>query len=1273
MLSAAASAASGSSTATAAPEEALLLSSLVQSFHPTPLEHAYSNYILATHFSIPPPDYSNDNHHGNNNNGGNDYYECDNIRLSGRNAAPFLSTAVLLLGSSSSSCKGGVGTEEDGDNSNNNCINIATTTIIDRQFLKLAWHMVDPEEIGTLTSRKQFYVLLRLIAMAQAGFFPREEVVTEGKVASMLRIFQQGSHLAVPPPTFAAENESVRPSVARLLEAYPPPPSSYSQSSLLFNNNVGGNVDIIIINNNNNMTITPPPSSSSTSMTIMSVHDAFDALVSDEAKDLPLPSLSLVKVAAGEVEEEDDDLVVENHHHINNNDNNNNNLEQEEKNGYNNNDDDADALIMEGRDEEEKEEDVVFGSFEDINNAFPLVSTSSSSPHHRHQTMDIYDGHNKFSACNVNDIQDAHHGQMNIGVDDDGDGKFEGEGQCYEDAEDYYSINHVIRKDDLHDIDKEGLDEVDSVVRDNAVGDEDHHFNYDCDEDDFGDFEEFPPLPSVEVGDIDFEVGSGAVQGDDGDSNAIVANRNMVSLADEDTEVGISCPNFDHVLRIQEEMPPSKGHNNIVVWEDGTATTTYNSVNTQINLSSAFDGLLDVEDAPLPPLESFYSAPIGAESGNMDVDEFCEFETASAGAATEKVELTSVKEGNYFNDDVKGPQPCNDQGTNDEDIELHGTKLDGKKAGRIIVVNGEYDLSSVFDAFGKTRDAPLPCLDSILPSADERDSENVAGTGILGEEIKVDDDVFDDFDGGKVKCSIGDYFSSIKVNGECNATRNGVSSGFGDFCEVQDAPMPSLNPIPPSEERHFDNFVGILGDEIEEDNDDFGDFEGVIKKCSVDDNYEDANVITEDSLFHPLAESIDALPLTTSFGSFDGQGENVLSRETICDASNFEIPSFTDCQVANHSHCINSSAMLDSAASGVNESEEFAETEAALHLNYADQLDSLQVVSKNYADEESLGQFDDNREAGIHNSAEELPVFDASISERLTETDISVIDSLSAIDNDIDSKARGAIFGGENEGDFSQFESHIKMEEHLENIEGRAYAEESYKENSDNLDEFDAGFGDFTSFEETNHQAISRKCDLEALICRDFEHESNRLVGCWKHIISVVEHDMQQGSKMMSHLANNISAADRAAIIKSVKLREYIRGLAEVVRIVRSITATIGELLCVDKNIEVHESTLSQWNDEVIIADAIVIEFLWSQIVSVAVELRIVSQAPQLETVIEIRNQYSSTEKADLCQLTLRSLLVGGSCTTSSVTWRDKKYMACAANFCANRMPELKI
>jgi hypothetical protein len=739
----------------------------------------------------------------------------------------------------------------------------------------------------------------------------------------------------------------------------------------------------------------------------------------------------------------------------------------------------------------------------------------------------------------------------------------------------------------LHDIDQEGHVQVDSVVQDNAFDNEDNHFNYDCDEDNFGDFEVFPPIPSVEVGDKNLEVGSEAVQCDDGDSNVIVANTNMAGLVGEDSEVGISCPNFDHVLSIQEEISSSKGHN-ITVWEDSTATTTNNSVNTHINLSSAFDGLLDVEDAPLPPLESFYSTTFGAESGNMDVDadydEFCEFETAIAGVTTEKDELTAVKEGNFFSDDAKKPQPCSNQGTNDEDIELYGKKFDG-----------------VFDAFGKTRDAPVPGFGSILPSADERDSENVSGTG-------------------------------------------------------------------------------ILGDEIEEDNDDFGDFEGVVEICNVDDNYEDANVIIEDSLFHPLA---DALPLTTNFGSFDGQGENVLSRETICNASNFEIPSFTDCQVANHSHNINSSA------SGTNECEEVAETEAALHVNDVDQLDSLQEVSKNYvhdvcgkvaslkvniegqsnADEKNIGQLDDCREAGIQNSAVDVPEFHASFPESLTETEFSVIDSLSAIDNDVNSKARGA-FGGENEGDFSQFESHLITDEHLENIQGRAYTEESYKENSVNQDEFDAGFGDFASFEETYHNAISRKCDLESIICRDFGHEFNRLVGCWKHIISVVEHDLQQGSKMMNHLANNISAADRAAIIKSVKLRDFIRGLAEVVRIVRSITATIGELLCTDKNIEVHESTLPQWNDEVIIADAIVIEFLWSQIIYIAIELRIISQPPQLETVIEIRNQ--STEKADLCQLTLRSLL-GGSCTKSSVTWKDKKYMACAANFCANRMPELKI
>ena len=155
----------------------------------------------------------------------------------------------------------------------------------------------------------------------------------------------------------------------------------------------------------------------------------------------------------------------------------------------------------------------------------------------------------------------------------------------------------------------------------------------------------------------------------------------------------------------------------------------------------------------------------------------------------------------------------------------------------------------------------------------------------------------------------------------------------------------------------------------------------------------------------------------------------------------------------------------------------------------------------------------------------------------------------------------------------------------------------------------------------------------------------------------------------MEYISSSLSSNDRWHIIKSRKLQEYLSSLGGCVRLIRLITATIGDLLCIDKDIEVQESTLSQWNNNAIVANAIVIEYLWNEIAAKAVENDI--DLPKLESVVEIRSRpstFDSLQVNHLCQLTLHvTVEEEGTCTQSSVMWNGKRYMACAANFCANR------
>ncbi len=1208
------------------------LTSLVQSYHPTPLEHAYANYILATHFSIAPPDYSLTttaaSSFGNNvNNSSVNNYEYDNIRLSGRNAAPFLSTAV---GSGS-----GGGIALGGGNGINN--NNHSSNTIDRQFLKLAWHMVDPDEIGTLTSRKQFYVLLRLIAMAQAGFFPVEVVqpsstVSSGEsnnnnnnnnnndvtIATILRIFEQDSHLAVPTPTFAADNEHLRPSVARLLEAYPPPPPPPSSQSLLCSN-IGGGYGTNML--------------SPTNMTMMSVHDAFDALIGEEAKDRPLPSLlSVMEAAAAAGEAGGDvggggdrsgggDVPVENLEEV-----------PQEENGN------VESLNM------EDEEDEVFGSFEDT------TTTSSSVPtqtKHADLQGDFHDHaadyEDKFvTHNNVNDQQLL--SNETEYDDDDMDGNFGGDSERKEEC----SADVIIANRDLH----HNMDDIvvaDSVVHtdDDDVNDEvnDKEINDQCDEeedlDGFGDFEVVAPPPSAVDVETTMQVGYGALKAFYDDGNASGTKSNMVAPAAEEFEDDVSFSTFeapDSLERNQDEV--GKKWEEISSCNDiATSTTANNSDNKQYNLSSAFDGLIDVEDAPLPPLGSFYAATMtGDESGVALSGHMCVLADYDGIAAAEGNKCVSeVEEGNYFLIDVSE----NVQEMTDEDVEVPYAKSDDGK-------------------FGK--------------------------------------------------------------NGGDDATRNGVPSVFDAFGEAQDAPLPSLDPIvlPPfsADNRDSYNAAGALVDEIIDGNDDFGDFESVTEKCNLDDNNfitiddANANTINESSLFHPLANSNNMLlswsdtngvPSTVGVGNCDGLEENMpINRNSASDSNHQNLEPSVDIN-GEAFHNGNHAQIMNTGANTLNGSDEFGVSGAIppLHVQSistsADEVIFCDVDGRVDAadecetkDDESFGQLESFQvvfKDDVHDVGDQLASLELVMNglHKIEEQDFGRFDGFPEVEHH-DGADELPKYGVSKPAiqESNQFESHLHIDTTLGNAEVSAHAEKAPSsshsdvpdddmmvEDVGNADDFDEGFGDFSSFEEAAaHQNTDSKGDLETIIRSELGHEFGRLVGLWKRVIIAVEHDMQKGSKMMDSLANNQSAVDREIIIKSKKLRAYICGLAEFVRLVRSITASIGDLLCVANDIEVHETTLSQWNNDVMIADAIVIEYLWLRIASEAVALRIMSQVPHLESVVEIRNQFNftATQKDDVCQLTLRPR-VGGSCTQTSVLWNGKRYMACAANFCANRMP----
>lgn len=245
------------------------------------------------------------------------------------------------------------------------------------------------------------------------------------------------------------------------------------------------------------------------------------------------------------------------------------------------------------------------------------------------------------------------------------------------------------------------------------------------------------------------------------------------------------------------------------------------------------------------------------------------------------------------------------------------------------------------------------------------------------------------------------------------------------------------------------------------------------------------------------------------------------------------------------------------------------------------------------------------------------------------------------------------------------------------NFEGVDALKNASSKITPSVNNLDDNFGNFSSFDDApvaqEKKSSDEKTDLQFILRSSLGEEYGKLPFLWKTICKEVENDLQRGNKAMDYLSKSLSFKDRAIITKSKKLWDYIFGLTEFVRVIRSISSTIGELIGVSKTIDVQESTITKWNYNDIISNAIIIESLWSDIISKALMLEIISRTPQLESVVEIRARgglslRSDFQKSNSCQITLQPFDAEETgCTQSPVVWNNKKCMACAANLCANR------
>ncbi|KAL9189907.1 hypothetical protein ACHAXT_009582 [Thalassiosira profunda] len=715
--------------------------------------------------------------------------------------------------------------------------------------------------------------------------------------------------------------------------------------------------------------------------------------------------------------------------------------------------------------------------------------------------------------------------------------------------------------------------------------------------------------------------------------------------------------------------------------EETPAAAGLSHVDSGSEKLSAFDALTEVQDAPLSPLGSFAAGNDVAEPVAVDQeaneDSFGDFADPvpteeSTGEGKPDVEDTADNEAEGA-DFGSGQSPADDVGT----ANIEGVASE-QQAG---------STASAFDAFSDVEDAPLPPLGSFA-----------VGNGVA-EPVAVDGEAAED--------SFGDFASPEEVSdtlmdnpdagmedapeicGEeagVQIAEDNFASAFDVFGETQDAPLPSLDAFAPAADA-------VTSDETKaNEEDEFGGFEGTVQNENAHATaaFSTADVTVSvgdadpDASFDAFASS-NAPSDANDNKVFVSEQETASNQPAMLDAFEKVPPpplvvgkegESAEPKADEHEFGISEGDTVVQHNTGGFEAFPAAHNDGGLGAGMDDFGDFTAPQSyvqgasppgnnEAQADDDEFGDFagqefteppSDNN-LSVEPKANEQAFGDVEgdtvIAHNLTEGFEAFPAAASGFG------AEGEVFGG------------------LSYVQGEAAGDSANAAAIEsNPGDVGEGFGDFSSFDKTTPQPESDKdVRLAELLRSQLGDEFvGRLPADWKDVIlSAIEKDLQRANKVMDDLSNTLSPKDRALIVKSKKLREHVLGLAEFVRIVRSIAATIGDLLGVSKDVDVQEATLSQWQDNEIIADAIVIEYLWSEISSKAVGLGILSKAPPLETVVEIRAgapPINARRKGEICQLTLQPLGAGGPSTQSPVEWKGKQYTACAANFCLNRVPE---
>jgi hypothetical protein len=217
-------------------------------------------------------------------------------------------------------------------------------------------------------------------------------------------------------------------------------------------------------------------------------------------------------------------------------------------------------------------------------------------------------------------------------------------------------------------------------------------------------------------------------------------------------------------------------------------------------------------------------------------------------------------------------------------------------------------------------------------------------------------------------------------------------------------------------------------------------------------------------------------------------------------------------------------------------------------------------------------------------------------------------------------------------------------------------------------------------------QRAQRCYQLVTVLCSSSGHEQLVLTH-WMRVLTVARDELTMGSFLLQQAKKLLSGSSSPNKTKQEKqqqtleikksLSTMVASLGECVRVVRSIVATVADIMCLDLGGNKKKSKTTVMDKEFasleLIQLSLQIEDLWKAMtLSSKRELRF---RPTLEECAAIQKQaWEQATGVELCQLTLQPL-VHDKATSSSVTntkctvqFQDKAFMACAANLWVNRI-----